>query len=129
MKNLQILIGHLGNNPETHTFDNGDKITKFAVATSDKWTDKTTGEKKERTEWHTIITQKAIANSVEKYLKKGSKVYIEGVTRHRSYEHEGIKKYITEVKCNNLIFLDSNTTNSNPGATKPTSKEPDDLPF
>ena len=129
MKNLQILIGHLGNDPETHTFDNGDKITKFAVATSDKWTDKTTGEKKERTEWHTIITQKAIANSVEKYLKKGSKVYIEGVTRHRSCEHEGIKKYITEVKCNNLIFLDSNTTNSNPGATKPTSKEPDDLPF
>ena len=58
MKNLQILIGHLGNDPETHTFDNGDKITKFAVATSDKWTDKNTGEKKERTENYTPLRHK-----------------------------------------------------------------------
>lgn len=107
MKNLQILIGNLGNNPETHTFDNGDSITRFQVATSESWTDKQTGEKKTATEWHNCIAQRKLGELAVTYLKKGSKVYLEGKTRHRQYEQDGVKKYTTEVVLRELKFLDT----------------------
>lgn len=107
MKNLQILIGHLGQAPETINFDNGGKITKFSLATSESWKDKQTGERKTDTQWHNIVAGHHFTELCERHLKKGSKVYIEGITKHRMYEQDGIKKYITEVHMRNLVFLDS----------------------
>lgn len=105
MKNLQILIGNLGNDPETIHFDNGNEITKFSLATSETWKDKSTGEKKKAVEWHTIITQRHFSNNAKKYLKKGMQVYLEGKTKHRKYEADGITKYITEVHVSDMKFL------------------------
>jgi single-strand DNA-binding protein len=107
MKNLQILIGNLGQDPETHTFNDGQKLTRFSVATSESWNDKATGEKKTETTWHNCVTNNKLAEISEKYLKKGSKVFIEGKTKHRSYEQDGIKKYTTEVIVKELKFLDT----------------------
>lgn len=107
MLNKQILIGFLGQAPERIYFDNGDSITKFSIATSESWKDKQTGERKTATEWHNIVAGNHLAELCEKFLNKGSKVYIEGKTKHRQYEQDGIKKYITEVHVRNLVFLDS----------------------
>lgn len=136
MANKQILVGNLGGNPETHVFDSGDKVTRFSVATSERWKDKTTGEKKELTQWHNIVAKRHFADNAEKYLTKGSKVYIEGVTRHRSYEQDGVKKYVTEVHITVMEFLSpveqstsaapQNTSNQKP---KVFDEEPSDLPF
>ena len=132
MKNLQILIGFLGNDPETHTFDNGNSITKFSVATSEKWKDKTTGEQKSHTEWHNVVANGKLAEICQKYLKKGSKVYVEGKTRHRSYDQDGIKKYFTEVNAREMTMLSKleeprGTALDNIGTKQ--NEEPDDLPF
>ena len=105
MKNLQILIGNLGNDPETIHFDNGDKITKFSLATSESWKDKHSGEKKKATEWHHIIAHRHFADNAQLYLKKGSLVYIEGKTKHRQYQADGATKYITEVYVSEMKFL------------------------
>jgi len=105
MLNKQSLIGNLGNDPETITFENGNKITKFSIATSKSWKDKNSGEKKTETQWHNIICQSHFADSAGKYLKKGSKVYLEGETRHRHYETSGVVKYITEVYISEMKFL------------------------
>lgn len=130
MVNKQILIGFLGSEPETVTFTNGNSITKFSVATSEKWIDKTTGEKKEHTEWHNIVTQGNVAEICAKYLKKGSKVYLEGKTRHRSYESDGVKKYITEVNAREVTFLSSVSDSSGEAQNQAKGIEPeDDLPF
>ena len=107
MVNKQILIGNLGNDTESIQFDNGDKITKFSIATSRSWKDKNSGEKKTDTQWHNIICQRHFADNAEKYLKKGSKVYLEGETRHRQYEVSGVVKYITEVYVSDMKFLSS----------------------
>lgn len=134
MKNLQILIGHLGQNPERINFNNGGSITKFSIATSESWKDKQTGERKTDTQWHNIIAGNHYAELCEKYLQKGSKVYIEGVTKHRMYEQDGIKKYITEVHLRNLVFLDSRqqtqqSQNQQPQSQATGVKDDDDLPF
>jgi len=105
MVNKQILVGNLGNDPETFEFDSGDKVTKFSLATSKSWKDKGTGEKKTDTQWHHIVCQRHFATNAEKYLKKGSKVYIEGETKHRAYQQDGINKSVTEVYVSALQFL------------------------
>lgn len=135
--NKQILIGNLGQDPETYNFDNGNSITKFSIATTKKWNDKTTGETKEVTFWHNIITQNKLAETCQKYLKKGNKVYLEGETRHRAYEQDGIKKYITEVFVKEMRFLSTPQNENNAAApnqttsqvSKKNEEEPDDLPF
>ena len=97
--NKVILIGNLGKDPEVRSFQNGGRVANFSVATSESWKDKTTGEKKERTEWHRVsVLNENLVGIVEKYIKKGSKVYIEGQLETRKYtDKDGAEKYTTEV--------------------------------
>lgn len=139
--NRVILIGNLGKDPEVRTFESGAIKTTITVATSESYKTKT-GEKVENTEWHNVVLWRGLAEVAEKYLKKGSKVYIEGKLRYRSYEDkEGNKKYITEIEADNMVMLDGRSNRqeegySNTGSqfqeTVPPVKEdaePDDLPF
>lgn len=96
--NKVILVGNLGKDPEIRSFPNGGRVANFSIATSESWKDKATGEKKERTEWHRIsVTNDALVGVVERYLKKGAKVYIEGQLETRKYEKDGRDVYTTEV--------------------------------
>jgi len=114
MKNLQILIGNLGADPKVVKFDNGDQVAKFSLATSETWKDKQSGEVKTNTQWHHIIAQKQLSTVAERFLKKGSKVYIEGVTRHRSYISEGNERNITEVYVRDLKLLSPHDKETTP---------------
>ncbi len=96
--NKVILVGNLGADPETRTMQSGDKVVNLSLATSETWKDKATGERKDRTEWHrVVIWNQGLVNVAENYLRKGSKVYIEGQLETRSWEQDGQKKYTTEV--------------------------------
>jgi single-strand DNA-binding protein len=96
--NRVILVGNLGKDPEMRTTQSGAKIGNISLATSETWKDKGTGEKKEKTEWHrVVIFDTQLADICERYLKKGSKIYIEGSLQTRSWEKDGETKYTTEV--------------------------------
>ncbi len=97
--NKVILIGNLGQDPEVKSFQNGGRIANLRIATSENWKDKNTGERKERTEWHTVVLQSdGLVRVAESYLKKGSKVYIEGQLRTRKWQDaSGNDRYSTEV--------------------------------
>lgn len=97
--NKVIIVGNLGKDPEVRAFQNGGRVCNFSVATSESWKDKASGEKKERTEWHRIsILNDALVGIAEKYLKKGSKVYIEGQLETRKWQDkDGKDQYSTEV--------------------------------
>ena len=105
--NKVILIGNLGRDPETRYSQGGSPITNFSVATSESWRDKSSGETQERTEWHNIVCFNRLAEIAGEYLRKGSKVYIEGQLRTSSWEADGQKKYRTEVYARELQMLDS----------------------
>jgi single-strand DNA-binding protein len=97
--NKVILVGNLGRDPEVRTFQNGGKVVNLRIATSETWKDRTSGERKERTEWHSVaIFNENIARVAEQYLKKGSKVYIEGQLETRKWQDQsGQDRYTTEV--------------------------------
>ena len=96
--NKVILVGNLGNDPEVRTMQSGDEVVNLSIATSESWKDKATGERKEKTEWHrVVIFNQGLVNVCKNYLKKGSKVYIEGQLETRSWEQDGQKKYTTEI--------------------------------
>ncbi|MFC3167899.1 single-stranded DNA-binding protein [Paracoccus fontiphilus] len=97
--NKVILIGNLGRDPEIRTFQNGGKVANLRIATSEQWKDRNTGERKERTEWHSVaIMSEGLVNVVERFLKKGSKVYIEGQLETRKWQDQsGQDRYATEV--------------------------------
>lgn len=97
--NKVILIGNLGQDPEVKSFQNGGRICNLRIATSESWKDKNTGEKKERTEWHTVVLQSdGLVGVAERYLRKGSKVYIEGQLRTRKWQDQsGNDRYATEI--------------------------------
>lgn len=97
--NKVILIGNLGRDPEVRSFQNGGKVCNLRIATSETWKDKNTGERKERTEWHSVaIFQEGLVRIAEQYLKKGSKVYIEGQLQTRKWQDkDGADRYSTEV--------------------------------
>ena len=97
--NKVILIGNLGQDPEVKSFQNGGRIANLRIATSENWKDKNTGERKERTEWHTVVLQSdGLVGVAERYLRKGSKVYIEGQLRTRKWQDQnGNDRYTTEV--------------------------------
>ena len=106
--NKVILVGTLGRDPETKTFPNGGSLTQFSIATSESWTDKNTGERKEHTEWHRIVASNRLGEIAQQYLKKGSKVYIEGKLKTRQWtDHNGQERYTTEISANELQMLDS----------------------
>jgi single-strand DNA-binding protein len=97
--NKVILVGNLGKDPEVRAFQNGGRVCNLSVATSETWKDKQTGERKERTEWHRVsIFNDALVGIAERYLKKGSKVYLEGQLETRKYtDKDGVERYTTEV--------------------------------
>ena len=97
--NKVIILGHLGRDPEVRTFQNGSKIVNLRIATSETWRDKASGERKERTEWHSVsISNEGLAKIAEQYLRKGSKVYIEGALETRKWQDQsGQDRYSTEI--------------------------------
>ena len=104
--NKVTVMGVLGRDPETKQFPNGGSVTTFSVATTEFWKDKTTGERKEATEWHRITTSNRLAEIASKYLKKGSKAYIEGSLRTRKYKDQsGADREVTEIKADVLQLL------------------------
>ncbi|MDM1246193.1 single-stranded DNA-binding protein [Acinetobacter sichuanensis] len=107
--NKVILVGTLGRDPETKTFPNGGSLTQFSIATSESWTDKNTGERKEQTEWHRIVLHNRLGEIAQQYLRKGSKVYIEGSLRTRQWtDQNGQERYTTEIRGEQMQMLDSN---------------------
>ncbi len=104
--NKVILIGHLGADPEISTTQGGTALAKFRIATTDTWKDRTTGERQERTEWHSIVAWDKLAQICGEYLHKGKMVYVEGSLQTRSWDDaNGQKRYKTEIKANNVLML------------------------
>ncbi len=105
--NKVILIGNLGRDPETRYLPSGGAVTNLTLATSESWKDKQTGQQQERTEWHRVVFFNRLAEIAGEYLKKGSKVYIEGSLRTREWEKDGVKRYTTEIVASEMQMLDS----------------------
>ncbi len=144
--NKVILIGNLGKDPEVRHLDNGVIVANFPVATSEVYTDRATGERRETTDWHDVVVWRGLAEVVEKYVRKGHKVYIEGKLRKRSWQDkEGNTRYTTEVVADELTMLSkpeqqSGNTSIPPYSSQGTPDQPsrvddiinkgnDDLPF
>jgi len=105
--NKVILVGNCGGDPETRNLPSGGAVTNLTLATSETWKDKSTGAQQEKTEWHRVVFFNRLAEIVNEYVKKGSKLYIEGSLRTRSWEQDGIKRYATEIVANEMQMLDS----------------------
>lgn len=105
--NKVIIVGRLGNDPELKEFSNGGKIANLSVATSERWTDKQTGEQKEQTEWHRVVLRDNLANIAGQYLQKGSQVYIEGKIKTRQWDDNGVTRHVTEVIAFTMQMLGS----------------------
>lgn len=104
--NKVIIVGFLGNDPEVRTMPAGDLVVNISVATSESWTDKNSGEKKEVTEWHRIVIYRKLAEIAAQYLRKGSQVYIEGRLKTRKWQdNNGQDRYSTEIQCDTLQML------------------------
>ncbi len=116
--NKVIILGHLGRDPETRYTNAGGAVANISVATSDVWNDKNTGERKERSEWHNVVAFNRLAEVAGEYLRKGSKVYIEGKLQTDKYEKEGVQHYSTKVICQQLQMLDSRP-DSRPAGNQP----------
>jgi single-strand DNA-binding protein len=105
--NKVILVGNLGRDPETRYMPSGGAVTNVSIATSKQWKDRDSGEQKERTEWHRVVFFNRLAEIAGEYLKRGSKVYVEGELRTRDWERDGQKHYTTEIVANEMQMLDS----------------------
>lgn len=138
--NRVIILGNLGNDPEIRTMPNGDAVTKISVATSESWVDKNTNERKTQTEWHSIVFYRRQAEVAGEYLRKGSKVYVEGRLKTRKWQDQnGQDRYTTEIIGDVLQMLDSRQSGDNQDkqSTSGKPKQPeesadnfdDDIPF
>lgn len=105
--NKVILVGNLGKDPESRVMPSGNAVTNVTVATTKHWRDRESGEQQERTEWHRVVFFNRLAEIAEQYLRKGSKVYLEGELRTREWERDGQKHFTTEVVVNEMQMLDS----------------------
>ena len=106
--NKVIILGNLGNDPETRYMPNGNAVTNISVATSESWKDKQSGQMQERTEWHRVVFFNRLAEIAGEYLRKGSKVYVEGSLRTRKWQDQnGNDRYSTEIVANDMQMLDS----------------------
>jgi len=129
--NKAILVGTVGNAPESRVLPSGGSVVTFSLATSESWKDKNTGEQQEKTEWHRVQAFGKLADIIGQYVGKGSKLYIEGKIHTRSWEQDGVKRYSTEITANEMQMLDSKR-DSQPAAAPAVSAaaaEPADLPF
>ena len=119
--NKVILVGNLGRDPESRSFQNGGKVVNLRIATSENWKDRTTGERKEKTEWHSVaIFNENVGRIAEQYLRKGSKVYIEGQLQTRKWQdQQGADRYTTEIVIQNfngtLTLLDGRSEGGGSG--------------
>ena len=119
--NKVILVGNLGQDPEIRSTQDGRQIANFSIATSDSWKDKNTGERREKTEWHRVVVfNEGLVRVIQNYVKKGSKVYIEGALQTRKWtDQSGVEKYTTEVVLQgfngNLTMLDSRNSGGGDG--------------
>ena len=145
--NKVMLIGNLGKDPEIHHFDEGQSVARFPIATTESYTNRQTGERVEKTEWHNIVVRNKLAEICHKYLRKGDKVYVEGKIRTREYtDRDGNRRFITEIIVSDFTFLSPKKQDSldqpspyssgdNPAQDTPSSnpiqnnEEEDDLPF
>lgn len=138
--NKVILVGRLGSDPEVRYTPDGTAVANFSIATSDEWTDKATGEKKERTEWHRIIAWRKLGEICGEYLSKGRQVYVEGKLQTRSWEKDGVTRYSTEIIASDVQFLGgrnaadsyrSSESAPSQGYEEPqlTDRHDDDIPF
>lgn len=132
--NKAILVGRLGRDPEIRYTPDGTAVCTFSIATSDTWTDKTSGEKKEKTEWHRIVAWRRLAEICGEYLSKGRQVYVEGKLQTRSWEQDGVTRYTTEIVASDVQFLGGRDSNepARPAAAPPPpdqSPDDDDIPF
>ncbi len=106
--NKAIIVGNLGQDPETRSFPDGGAVTNISIATSEAWKDKQTGQQQEKTEWHRVVFRNRLAEIAAQYLKKGSKVYVEGSLRTRKWTNQqGQDQYTTEIMANQMQMLDS----------------------
>lgn len=123
--NKIFLLGNVGTEPDTRAFANGDGVTSFSLATSDSWKDKASGELKTITEWHNVVCYRKLSEIAARIVKKGSKVFVEGKLKTRSWEKDGVKHYKTEIEANQLLVLDKKT-----GEVAQSASDVDsDLPF
>lgn len=109
--NKVILVGNLGADPEVRYMPNGNAVATISVATTDSWKDKQTGEKQERTEWHRVVCFNRLGEIVSEYVRKGSKLYVEGSLRTRKWQdQQGQDRYTTEIVASEIQMLDNKTT-------------------
>ena len=113
--NKTILLGNVGNDPEMRQMPNGNAVANLSLATSEVWKDKSTGDQQSKSEWHRILFFNKLAEIVGRYVKKGSKIYVEGRLQTRSWEQDGVKRYTTEIVASEMQMLDSRG-NENSGA-------------
>lgn len=117
--NKVILIGNVGRDPEVRNLDNNTKVASFSIATSEVYNDRSTGERKEITDWHNIVAWRGLADVVDKYVQKGMKVYVEGKLKTRSWQDkEGSTRYTTEIVIDDLSLL------TRPDSTSPKQDGP-----
>ena len=135
MINKVILLGNVGADPEVRALEGGKKVARIRVATTERYTDQQ-GNKQELTEWHSVTLWGGLADVADNYLHKGSQVYIEGKIRTREYEHNGEKRYATEIMANDMKLLGRpKDANEAPQAVAPAPQAPatppysDNLPF
>ena len=127
--NKAIILGNLGKDPEVKYMPNGTAVANFSIATSETWKDKAGGESQEKTEWHNCVAFGRLAEIIEQYVKKGSKVYCEGKIQTRSWEKDGVKRYTTEINVNELQMLDSREQSNHQSRPEPKqSSGPDTKP-
>lgn len=105
--NLAIIVGNLGRDPETRYMPDGGAVTNVSIATTESWKDKSSGEKKEKTEWHRVVFYGKLAEIAGEYLKKGSQVYAQGRIQTREWEKDGVKRYSTEIIAERMQMLGS----------------------
>lgn len=136
--NKVILVGNLGKDPEVRHLESGAVVANFPLATSETYKDRKTGEKITQTEWHNVVIWRGLAEVAEKYLKKGSSVYVEGKLRTRSWDDkDGNKRYTTEIVADNMTMLGGRSSDgSDSGSSSPAASgssfdedSSDDLPF
>lgn len=141
--NKVILVGRLGRDPDIRNLENGVMVANFSLATSESYRDRNTGERKDSTEWHNVVLWRGLAETAQKYLRKGDMVYIEGKLRTRSWEKDGVTRYSTEVVADNMVMLSTRSSGTTSGdVSAPPQKDAvsdppivpdtgatDDLPF
>jgi single-strand DNA-binding protein len=141
MLNKVTLIGSCGKDPESRFFPSGDRQVTLSLATSERWKDKQSGERKEKTSWHNLAFNGKLADIVDQYVKKGSKIYVEGKIDYQEWEKDGVKKYMTRIVVDNMVMLDSKSEGQaqssapaqqqTPAHKAPANDAPydDDIPF